>query len=292
MKLPIYQIDAFADLPFQGNPAAVCPLDVWLPDDVLQSIAEENNLAETAFYVEREGSYDLRWFTPTKEVDLCGHATLAAAHVLFESINFTGSQITFQSRSGPLLVYREGDLLTLDFPAQPGVPCEVPNGMVEALGATPRECYRAMDYMAVFDSEDQISTMAPDFRRLKSLGLRGVIVTAPGTTSDFVSRFFAPNFGIDEDPVTGSAHCTLAPFWAERLAKTDMSARQLSKRTGSLRCRVVGDRVHISGRTVAYLTGTIQIAYDQGRGGTKRNHSTDDTAHGVAPDEQKQHAQS
>lgn len=266
MKLPIYQIDAFADRPFEGNPAAICPLDSWLPDEVLQSIAEENNLAETAFYVEREGSYDLRWFTPTKEVDLCGHATLAAAHVLFESNSFTGSQITFQSRSGPLLVYREGDLLTLDFPAQSGVPCEVPNGMVEALGATPRECYRAMDYMAVFDSEDQIAAMAPDFRRLKSLGLRGVIITAPGKTSDFVSRFFAPNFGIDEDPVTGSAHCTLAPFWAERLAKTDMSARQLSKRGGGLQCRVVGDRVHISGRTVAYLTGTIQIEYDQGLG--------------------------
>ena len=266
MKLPIFQIDAFAEAPFQGNPAAVCPLDEWLPDDVLQCIAAENNLAETAFYVRRDGYYDLRWFTPTKEVDLCGHATLAAAHVLFAVGDLTGSRLTFQSRSGPLYVFGEDDFLTLDFPAQVGVPCEVPAGMVEALGARPSACYRAMDYMAIFESEAEIIAMTPDFRRLTALDLRGVIVTAPGKTSDFVSRFFAPNFGIDEDPVTGSAHCTLAPYWAARLNKSLMNARQLSKRRGTLRCRVEGERVFISGQTVAYLEGTIQIECQQDRG--------------------------
>ena len=257
MKLPIFQIDAFADVLFQGNPAAVCPLDSWLPDKVLQSIAEENNLAETAFYVRKNDHYDLRWFTPTKEVDLCGHATLAAAHVLFGLNGF--NKITFQTRSGTLHVLREDNLLTLDFPAQVGVPCEIPTGMVEALGRKPHACYRAMDYLAVFDNEEEVVAMTPDFRRLTVLDLRGVIVTAPGRTVDFVSRFFAPNYGIDEDPVTGSAHCALAPYWAKRLGKPTMNARQLSKRTGTLRCRVEGERVFISGRTVAYLEGTIQI---------------------------------
>lgn len=261
MKLPIFQIDAFAEAPFQGNPAAVCPLVEWLPDQVLQSIAHENNLAETAFYVPSEGHYELRWFTPTKEVDLCGHATLAAGHVLLALKGPSKSRVTFHSRSGPLRVFREEGWLTLDFPAQAGVPCEVPAGMVEALGVSPRACYRAMDYMAVFDHETEITALAPDFRRLTVLDLRGVIVTAPGRFSDFVSRFFAPNYGIDEDPVTGSAHCTLAPYWAERLGKSTMTARQLSKRTGTLRCRVEGERVFISGRTVAYMEGTIQIAW-------------------------------
>jgi PhzF family phenazine biosynthesis protein len=259
MRLPIFQIDAFADRRFQGNPAAVCPLDGWLPDDVLQAIAEENNLAETAFYVAEGDNYALRWFTPTKEVDLCGHATLAAGHVLLELTKPAEARITFQTRSGPLHVFREGEMLTLDFPKQSGIRCEVPEGMADALGATPEECFRAMDYMAVFDSEDAIANMVPDFRRLRTLDLRGVIVTALGKRSDFVSRFFAPNFGIDEDPVTGSAHCTLAPYWAERLGKLEMNARQLSKRSGSLRCRVNADRVFISGRTIAYMEGTIQI---------------------------------
>src|SRR5262245_6029034 len=259
MKLPIFQIDAFAEAPFEGNPAAVCPLDDWLPDELLQSIAQENNLSETAFYVPQDGHYELRWFTPVREVDLCGHATLAAAHVLLQSNGPAQSSVTFQSRSGPLRVFREEDRLTLDFPAQPGVACEVPAPLVQALGATPLAFYRAMDYMAVFETEEQITKLAPDFTRLKVLDLRGVIVTAPGRTSDFVSRFFAPNYGVDEDPVTGSAHCTLAPYWAQRLGKSSMLARQLSKRTGTLRCRVEGERVFISGRTVAYLEGTIQI---------------------------------
>ncbi|HZD41863.1 MAG TPA: PhzF family phenazine biosynthesis protein [Terriglobales bacterium] len=259
IKVPIYQIDAFAERPFQGNPAAVCPLEDWLSDDLLQSIAEENNLSETAFYVGRNGAYELRWFTPSKEVDLCGHATLAAAHVLFEAGRLEESRVTFQSRSGPLRVFREGGVLTLDFPARPAVRCEVPPLMTDGLGAMPRECYRAMDYMAVFESEDVIRGLAPDFRRLQSLDLRGVIVTSAGKTSDFVSRFFAPNYGIDEDPVTGSAHCTLAPYWADRLGKSIMTAQQLSKRAGKLRCRVEGERVFISGQTVSYLEGTIKI---------------------------------
>jgi PhzF family phenazine biosynthesis protein len=259
MKLRIYQIDAFSSKLFEGNPAAVCPLDRWLPDNIMQSIAQENNLAETAFYVGKDGQYQIRWFTPANEVDLCGHATLAAAHVLFRLHGVAKSPVTFQSRSGPLKVFREDNLLTLDFPAQVGAPCETPPEMIEALGATPRECYRAMDYMAVFESEDEITKIRPDFRRLKDLQLRGVIITARGNTSDFVSRFFAPNCGIDEDPVTGSAHCTLAPYWAQRLGKTTLSARQLSNRTGALRCRVDGDRVFISGPTVAYMEGTIEI---------------------------------
>jgi len=259
MKLPIFQIDAFAEAPFQGNPAAVCPLDEWLPDEVLQAIALENNLSETAFYVARDGHYELRWFTPAKEVDLCGHATLAAADVVFRSNGHAQSPIIFQSRSGPLRVFREEDRLSLDFPAQAGVACEVPAMMVQALGATPLACYRAMDYMAVFETEEQITAIAPDFHRLKALDLRGVIVTAPGRTSDFVSRFFAPKYGIEEDPVTGSAHCTLAPYWAQRLGKSSMLARQLSKRTGTLHCRVEDDRVFISGRTVEFMEGTIQI---------------------------------
>lgn len=259
MKLPIYQIDAFADRPFQGNPAAVCPLETWLADSVLQAIAEENNLSETAFFVAKGGAYDLRWFTPTVEVDLCGHATLAAAHVLFAGACQGESEITFESRSGPLRVFREGNLLTLDFPADVAARCDTPDALSEGLGAVPSECYRAMDYMAVFESESVVAELSPDFRRLKDLDLRGVIVTARGSSEDFVSRFFAPNCKVDEDPVTGSAHCTLAPYWAKRLGKDCLTAKQLSKRTGRLSCRVAGDRVFISGRTVPYLEGQIEI---------------------------------
>lgn len=259
MRIPLHQIDAFAERPFQGNPAAVCPLESWLPDEVLQAIAEENNLAETAFYVARDGCYELRWFTPTKEVDLCGHATLAAAHVLFESGKVRESQITFQSRSGLLQVFQEDGLLTLDFPAHAPVQCETPTALSEGLGALPCECYRAMDYLAVFENEDMIQNLTLNFHRLKALDLRGVIATAPGKAFDFVSRFFAPNYGIDEDPVTGSAHCTLAPYWADRLGKTVLTAQQLSKRTGQLRCRVEGERVFISGQAASYLEGSIQI---------------------------------
>jgi PhzF family phenazine biosynthesis protein len=259
MKLPIYQIDAFADAPFKGNPAAVCPLKKWLPDNILQSIAEENNLAETAFYVKKGSHYHLRWFTPTTEVDLCGHATVAAAFVLFEFENFKGKEITFDSRSGELRVAREKNLITLDFPKQTITPCKIPNQLTEALGVKPRELYRGMDYMAVFNHEDDVIAIKPNFNLFKGLDLRGVIVTAPGEKVDFVSRFFAPNFGINEDPVTGSAHCALAPYWSEKLKKNPLTARQLSKRGGSLRCEVKGDRVFISGKAVPYLEGFIHV---------------------------------
>lgn len=259
MKLPIYQIDAFADKPLQGNPAAVCPLSSWLSDQTLQAIAEENNLAETAFLVEEAGGYRIRWFTPTKEVDLCGHATLAAAHALFDGVCRDRNEIAFVSKSGILRVLREEDSLTLDFPIDRGIRCDAPEALIKGLGAEPRECYRASDYLAVFDSSKDVVTLFPDFRALEELDLRGVIVTAPGESEDFVSRFFAPKCGIDEDPVTGSAHCTLAPYWAEKLGKHVLTAKQLSRRTGRLICKVADDRVFISGRTVAYMEGQIEI---------------------------------
>lgn len=259
MKIPIYQIDAFAESVFTGNPAAVCPLEYWLPDRLLQSIAQENNLSETAFYVPGNNYYEIRWFTPNNEVDLCGHATLAAAHVLFMLNKDEKDRVTFQSHSGLLHVIKEDPFLTLDFPAQAAVRCDIPEGMTSALGAKPQECYRAVDYMLVFDNEEEIVNITPDFRRLKNFDLRGVIVTAKGNLADFVSRFFAPKCGVDEDPVTGSAHCMLAPYWTKRLGKSSLTARQLSKRTGTLQCRVDGERVYISGRTVAYMQGTIKV---------------------------------
>ncbi len=258
MKIPIYQIDAFAEAPFRGNPAAVCPLETWLPDSLLQAIAQENNLSETAFYVAEGPAFRLRWFTPNKEVDLCGHATLATAFVIFHRFPIL-KEITFQSRSGPLRVSRDEDVLTLDFPALKREASTAPESLVQALGRVPFEYYRGMDHMAVFRSQKEIEEMSPDFGVMKSLDLRGVIVTAPGQTKDFVSRFFAPNCGIDEDPVTGSAHCMLAPYWGEKLEKRTMSAIQLSKRTGVLECRLAQDRVFISGRAVAYLEGTIEV---------------------------------
>ena len=238
----------------------------WLPDNLLQSIASENNLAETAFFVESNDTYDLRWFTPTKEVDLCGHATLAAAHVLFQTSARERSTVTFQSKSGPLPVFKEGELLTLDFPAQIGKPCEAPLELIEGLGMTPNQCYAAMDYMAVYEDEATIHSLSPDFTKLNKLGLRGVIATAPGDKLDFVSHFFAPNYGVNEDHTTGSAHCTLTSYWSQRLGIDIMDAKQLSKRTGTLKCRLENDRVFISGKTVSYLEGFIHINVESGSG--------------------------
>ena len=229
LKIPICQIDAFADKPFQGNPVAVCPLDNWLPDETLQSIAEENNLAETVFFVEEEEGYRLHWFTPTKEVDLCGHATLAAAHVLFEGECRDRTEIAFESKSGILRVLREEDSLTLDFPIQCGTRCDPPEGLIKGLGAEPIEYYRASDYLAVFGTSSEVAALTPDFRALAKLDLRGVIVTGLGESEDFVGRFFSPKFGIDEDPVTGSAQCTLVPYWSEYLGKNVLTATQVSK---------------------------------------------------------------
>ncbi|MFQ5586502.1 MAG: PhzF family phenazine biosynthesis protein [Thermodesulfobacteriota bacterium] len=260
MELTLYQVDAFADRLFSGNPAAVCPLKAWLPNATLQAIAGENNLSETAFYVPAGEGFQIRWFTPTTEVELCGHATLATAHVIFNHTGYGEDSIRFASRSGDLTVARDNNCLVMDFPSQPATPCGAPDGLVEGLGREPDEVLASADYMVVFGNEEEILALQPDFEGLRSLDLRGVIITAPGREVDFVSRFFAPKFGIDEDPVTGSAHCTLAPYWAARLNKTRMTARQLSKRGGEIVCEVRrGDRVALAGRAVTYLEGTINV---------------------------------
>ncbi|MDQ6993438.1 MAG: PhzF family phenazine biosynthesis protein [Mariprofundus sp.] len=259
MKLPIYQIDAFASKPFEGNPAAICPLDEWLPDGVMQLIAEENNLSETAFFIATDSGFHIRWFTPTVEVDLCGHATLAAAYVLFHCLDFKQPEILFDSRSGLLSVVKQGDLLILDFPAQPAVICEAPIQMIHAFGMEPVMCLKAEDYIVVFEQEDDLLSAEPDFDLLSELDGRGVIVTAPSELYDFVCRFFAPKFGINEDPVTGSAFTQLAPYWANRLGRTQLFAKQLSSRGGEVRCELKGERVLIAGRGVKYLQGEIEI---------------------------------
>ena len=257
MKIKQYQVDAFATRAFEGNPAAVCPLESWLNDGLLQAIAEENNLSETAFFVPSDKGFRLRWFTPASEVDLCGHATLATAHVIFETLGYTKQAITFETRSGDLFVERKGKQLEMNFPASPPTPRELPETLVKGLGQRPIEVLAAGDYLAVFDSEATIRAISPDMALLGQLDLRGVIITAPGTDVDFVSRFFAPKFGIPEDPVTGSAHCTLAPYWAGRLGKRLLSARQVSKRCGSLTCELKGDRVLLSGSAVTVMEAEI-----------------------------------
>lgn len=257
MTLPLYQIDAFASRVFEGNPAAVCPLEAWIDDESMQRIAAENNLAETAFFVKETDGYRIRWFTPTAEVDLCGHATLASAHVLYEFLGFGDETITFASRSGPLHVTKDKGMLTLDFPAQPPVSCPVPQAIVEAFGITPLEVLRHSDYIVVFEPQEDLTRLTPDFEALRRLDLRGVCITAGHDRYDFVSRFFAPKYGIDEDPVTGSAHTQLAPYWAKRLGKTALFAKQLSPRGGEVRCEIKGDRVLISGKATTYLEGRI-----------------------------------
>ncbi len=261
-RLPIHQVDAFTGNVFKGNPAAVVRLEAWLPDGTLQAIAAENNLSETAF-VAREGeSWRLRWFTPTIEVDLCGHATLAAAYVLFTTAATGGDSVSFVTRSGILTVVRDGDLLALDFPAHPPVQVKdraAQGALAKALGTQPREVLSAMDWLAVFEHAEEVATLAPDMARVAALGRRGVIATAPGRDCDFVSRFFGPAVGIPEDPVTGSAHCTLTPYWSRRLGKTRLSARQISRRGGELVCEDRGERVTIAGRAAPYLEGFIRF---------------------------------
>jgi PhzF family phenazine biosynthesis protein len=259
MILSYYEVSAFTTNPFGGNPAGVCPLDSWLPDAVLQNIAANNNLAETAFTVLRGNDFELRWFTPTVEIDLCGHATLAAASVLFAEHGWPGDEIRFHSRSGLLKVSRDQNLLTLDFPARPPQPVGAPEALIQGLGTAPQEVFKARDYLVVYASEAEVRALKPDFAALKTLDCLGIIATAPGTDADFVSRFFAPGAGVNEDPVTGSAHCTLIPFWAQRLDKTRLFARQVSQRGGELSCELVGERVRIGGRAVHYLRGEIQI---------------------------------
>ncbi len=260
-SIPIYQVDAFTAELFRGNPAAVCPLEEWLPDAVLQRIAAENNLSETAFFVPRNSEYDIRWFSPVTEVDLCGHATLAAAFVL-HMLQPERTRFRFQSKCGHLDVFRESDgLLTLDFPAQPAAPVDPPAALEAGLRSRPEEVWAARrDYLTVFPDESAVAALNPDFARLADLDRLGVIATAPGDEADFVSRFFAPSVGVPEDPVTGSAHCTLVPYWARRLGKARLHARQISSRGGELHCEEDGDRVKISGRAVLYLEGTIRTS--------------------------------
>lgn len=259
MDLKLYQVDAFAEKVFEGNPAAVVPLDEWLDDELLRSIASENNLSETAFFVHESDGYRLRWFTPEAEVDLCGHATLATAHVLFEHLGFAGEEIVFESRSGQLRVRRCDLGLELDFPAGARREIGIPSGMAEALGAKPRQAFEGDDCMVAFGSETDIRALSPDFRALARMPGRGVLATAPGDQVDFVSRCFFPRLRVDEDPVTGSAHCQMAPYWAERLGKDELIARQVSARGGTVRCRVAGERVRLAGPAVDYMAGTIRI---------------------------------
>jgi PhzF family phenazine biosynthesis protein len=260
MEIKLFQIDAFTDKVFGGNPASVCPLDRWLPQRVMQLIAMENNQAETAFFVRTGDRFDIRWFTPTTEVDLCGHATLAAAFVIFQLDSPRDPVVEFNSRSGPLRVSKDGDMLTLDFPADQPSKIPAPYGLIAALGLKPREIYKGRtDYMLVFSTPEEIENLKPEMDRMAEVAARGIIVTAPGKDVDFVSRFFAPQSGIPEDPVTGSAHTTLTPYWAARLGRIELSARQLSKRGGRLRCRLAGNRVHISGQARAYMTGKIHL---------------------------------
>ena len=259
MQLQIFQIDAFAERVFEGNPAAVCPLEEWLPDHILQKIALENNLSETAFFVPSGAGFRIRWFTPTTEVDLCGHATLASAYVLFNHLGHGGDTVRFESRSGILAVRRLGDRLELDFPNQAPKPCEAPANLLRAFSLERAECLKHQDYILVAEDLAQVVSARPDLDLLRKLDLRGVCLTALGDTHDFVSRFFAPRFGIDEDPVTGSSFTQLAPYWGARLGKQVMRARQVSSRGGEVECRLEGDRVFISGKAVLYLEGSIRI---------------------------------
>ena len=260
MKLDLYQVDAFTYKLFRGNPAAVCPLDKWLDEEVMQNIAAENNLSETAFFVKENDTFRIRWFTPEAEVDLCGHATLASAHVLFNHLDFQNDTIAFQSNSGGLSVHQDRDYLVLNFPADNLESTNLPEQLSSAFNFQPADSYKGRsDYLVLFENQRQIQELLPDFQKIKASGARGVVVTAPGTDVDFVSRFFAPAVGIDEDPVTGSAHTTLTPFWAERLGKTEMTAKQISKRQGYLKCTLLGDRVEIAGQAVTYLIGKIDV---------------------------------
>jgi len=259
MELAIFQIDTFTDHVFGGNPAAICPLDSWIDDDVMQAIAAENNLAETAFFVANGDGYDLRWFTPTMEVDLCGHATLASAFLIFERFTADADILRFQTRSGELTVSRKDGLMYLDFPSYPGPAVDCPPALADGLGAVPEEVIEGPNYAAVFETEADIAALAPNMDTLATLHPRGVIATAPGDICDFVSRFLGPSFCVPEDPVTGFAHCMLTPYWAARLAKDRLDARQLSKRGGALVCEDRGDGVAIGGQAVLCLEGKITV---------------------------------
>jgi PhzF family phenazine biosynthesis protein len=260
MKIKMYQVDAFTDHLFGGNPAAVCLPEKPLSAETMQRIAAENNLSETAFVMKEEGGMEIRWFTPKVEVALCGHATLASAHVLIEQLGYPRSGIEFSSRSGILRVREENGWLILNFPSEPPGPADLPPLLAESLGLRPQKTLIGKtDYLLVFESQSQVERMKPDFIKMGKVSARGIIVTAPGDSVDFVSRFFAPQVGISEDPVTGSAHTKLIPYWAERLGKKEMTAIQLSERRGFLRCLDLDDRVEIGGKAVTYFTGEITV---------------------------------
>ncbi len=259
-RYPFYQVDAFTDRLFGGNPAAVCLLDRWPEDSLLQAIAAENNLSETAFVVPEGEIFALRWFTPVAEVDLCGHATLASAHVLFRERKHADTELTFQTRSGQLFVRRRESGYAMNFPLTPSYPVDVPpEALLKGLGFSPEAVYEGTDYLAIYPSEAHIRRLQPDFSLLRQLDRRGVIVTAPGEEVDFVSRFFAPKLGVPEDPVTGSAHTQLAPYWASHLGKRKLRAWQLSRRGGALVCEVTDYRVILIGQAVTYLRGEIEV---------------------------------
>ncbi len=260
MKLKIYQVDAFADKVFTGNPAAIVPLEQWLPEEQMQKIAAENNLAETAFFVKNEKGFYIRWFTPTDEVPLCGHATLASAYVLFEILNYKEEKIVFECKSGILEVTKNKDWFTLNFPVNKVEAVNLTYDFKKALGINPAETYRDSSYfLLVFASDEEIKNMQPNFNDIIEWDAKAVVVTAKGKEFDFVSRMFAPKIGVNEDPVTGSAHTRLIPFWSARLGKTEMLAKQVSSRGGILKCKMLGDRVEMSGQAVLYLTGEIYI---------------------------------
>jgi PhzF family phenazine biosynthesis protein len=265
MNIPIYQVDAFTNQPMCGNPAAVCPLSEWIADETMQKIAAENNLSETAFFVKRDAHYELRWFTPTTEIDLCGHATLASSHVVFNCLNPPNLEEKvigfFSPRSGRLSVEKQGDILVLDFPAFSHNEIAIPEGLAEAIGKKPRQIWETQGRMAMllFENEEDIKSIQPDMAALRQIPYEAIIVTAKGMDSDFVSRVFGPRIGIPEDPVTGATHCSLIPYWAERLGKEKLYARQLSKRRGELFCELSGERVKIGGHAVLYLKGEIYV---------------------------------
>ena len=258
MELTIYQVDAFAEDIFQGNPAAVVPLQEWLPDKTMQSIALENNLSETAFFCPSEKGFKIRWFTPLAEVDLCGHATLASAHVLFNHMDYKNDEIHFESRSGVLLVKKEKNKILLNFPASQVEAIYIPPNLKTAFRSHPNKCFKGReDLMLVFKNEQDIQNLHPDFMKITEATARGIICTARSEKYDFVSRFFAPAVGINEDPVTGSAHTMLIPYWSKQLNKTEMTAKQISKRGGIIHCKDLGERVEIGGKAVTYMIGKI-----------------------------------
>ncbi|NDV19309.1 PhzF family phenazine biosynthesis isomerase [Pseudodesulfovibrio sp. JC047] len=260
MELDLYHVDAFADTIFSGNPAAVIPLPEWLPDELMQNIARENNLSETAFFVRNGAYFDLRWFTTEGEVDLCGHATMASAHVLYEHLEYTDSVVIFETQSGRLLVERENTFYSMDFPAWPVQEIQVTERVAAALGARPERLYMGhRDMMAVFETEMQVRNLAPNFHLLAKVDGLCIVCTAPGINHDFVSRFFTPDVGLPEDPVTGSAHCMLVPYWADRLGRSVLTAYQASARGGVLSCEALSDRVKLSGQAVTFMKGVIAL---------------------------------